>query len=356
MTEVPRAPDRDVLPDGKLPADDLAAALGRLAVLHPRLLVGPEVGEDAAVIETGGARLVVATDPITFATERVGWYAVHVNANDIAVMGARPAWFFAAVLLPHGTPREAAHALLDDLGQTCRSLGIVLAGGHTEITPAVAHPVIVGQMIGEAAPDEIVTKRGLRPGDLVVLTRGAAIEGTALLARELGPQLATRLDAPVLERARALLFDPGISVLAAARTATSAAAVHAMHDPTEGGVLNGLFELATAARLGLTAWAERIPVLEETRAVCAALEADALALLASGALLVGVPPADAPRLVEALAASGIPAAVVAEARDEREGLTLHRNGRMTKLEAPTRDEVARLLEDAGRDTGHESAG
>jgi hydrogenase maturation factor len=159
------------------------------------------------------------------------------------------------------------------------------------------------------------------------------------------------LEAPVLERARGLLFDPGISILAAARTATRTVPVHAMHDPTEGGVLTGLFELATAARLGLTAWAERIPVLEETRAVCAALDADPLALLASGALLAGVTPADAPRLIESLAAHGIPAAVVAEARTEPEGLTLHRNGRVVRLEAPTRDEVARLLEDAG----HESA-
>ncbi|RPJ84461.1 MAG: hypothetical protein EHM13_04155, partial [Acidobacteria bacterium] len=125
----------DVLPAGKLPATDLQEALARLPPPHPRLLVGPRVGEDAAVIEMGDRLLVVATDPVTFATDRIGWYAVHVNANDIAVMGARPLWFLAAVLMPGCTSCAAIHAVIDELGTTCQALCITLAGGHTEITP-----------------------------------------------------------------------------------------------------------------------------------------------------------------------------------------------------------------------------
>lgn len=343
MGEVP-APD--ALPVGKLPAADLAAALSRLPRPDARLLVGPRVGEDAAVIDAGATRLVVATDPITFATDRIGWYAVHVNANDIAVMGAEPRWFFAAVLLPPGTSRTAVHALLDDLGKTCQEIDVTLAGGHTEITPGVTHPLVVGQMIGEAAADRLITKSGLRVGDQVILTQGAAIEGTALLARELSRRLGACLDAALLARARNLLFDPGISVIRAARVATAAGRVHAMHDPTEGGILTGLHELATAGACGLRVWPGRIPVLPETRAVCEALHADPLIVIASGALLLATPRDDASALVRALQAAGIPSSVVAEVRPAEEGICLESDGGLAALVPPARDEVARLLENA----------
>lgn len=336
---------RDVLPAGKLPPAELAGLLERIAGVDPRLLVGPRVGEDAAVIDAGhGRRLVVSTDPITFATDRLAWYAVHVNANDIAVMGARPLWFSAVVLMPEGVERSAVRQVLEELGETCRSLGVALVGGHTEVTGSVTHPVVVGQMIGEADAGDLVTKSGLQAGDAVILTHGAAIEGTALLARELAARLAPRVEASQLARARRLLDVPGISVVPAARLVARAARVHAMHDPTEGGVLTGLHELATAADLGLQVWADRIPVLPETRAVCDVLQADPLFLIASGALLVGCPPGDAARLLGILQDAHIPAAVVAEARSRDEGILVERHGVRVPLLPPARDEVARLLE------------
>jgi hydrogenase expression/formation protein HypE len=331
------------LPVGKLPAADLEAMLARIAPRDPRLVVGPRPGEDAAVVDVGGRRIVVATDPITFATDRIGWYAVHVNANDIAVMGSRPAWFFVVLLMPEGCTRAAVHEVMDDIHETCRSLGIAVAGGHTEITAGLPRPIVVGQMIGEVAADALVTKDGLRPGDVILLTRGVAIEGTALLARELPARLAPALGDARLAAARRLLFEPGISVLEAARVATGACRVHAMHDPTEGGVLAGLHEMASAAGLGVRAWGDRIPVLEETTAVCDALGADPLALLASGALLVACAPGDVSALTSALDAAGIPQAVVAEAVPAADGLLVERGRRWMPLVPPARDEVARII-------------
>jgi hydrogenase maturation factor len=321
----------------------LEAALARLPAPPSRLLVGPRGGEDAAVIEGGDRCLVVATDPITFATERVGWYAVHVNANDIAVMGARPLWFFAAVLMPEGTSRASVHEVLDEIAATCAGLGITLAGGHTEITAGLPRPIVVGQMIGEASRADLLTKAGTCAGDLVLLTHGAAIEGTALLAREKASGLAGRLDAGLLARARNLLFDPGVSVVRAASLATGAARVHAMHDPTEGGVLTGLHELATAAGLGLRVFADRIPVLPETRAVCDALEIDPLILIASGALLISAAPPQSEAILAALIAAGIPAAIVAEVLPRADGILVERAGIDVPFSPPARDEIARVL-------------
>lgn len=340
MSEVPGA---DSLPVGKLPAPDLEELLARILPRDPRLVVGPRAGEDAAVIAIDGRRLIVATDPITFATDRIGWYAVHVNANDIAVMGGRPSWFLAALLMPEGCSRAAIRGVMDDIHETCAGLGIAVAGGHTEITAALTRPIVVGQMIGEATAETLVTKAGLRPGDAIVLTHGAAIEGTALLARELGGALEPAMGTERLERARRLLFEPGISVLAAARLATDTCRVHAMHDPTEGGVLAGLHELASAGGLGLRARADSIPVLDETRLVCDVLGADPLFLIASGALLVAVAAEEALKLTQAFAGAGVLATVVAEVRPARDGIQVQRNGQWAPLVPPARDEVARIM-------------
>jgi hydrogenase maturation factor len=157
--------------------------LRRLPKHDPCLLIGPQIGEDAAVINASGHYLVVATDPITFATEHIGRYAVHVNANDVAVLGARPLWFFVVMLLPeNGTTSELAEAITADVRTTCEELGVVLGGGHTEITQGLDRPILVGQMIGEVPPTRLVRKTRLAVGDRILLTRGVAIEGTAILA------------------------------------------------------------------------------------------------------------------------------------------------------------------------------
>jgi hydrogenase maturation factor len=330
---------------GKLQAARLDHLLGRLASSDPRVLVGPRLGEDAAVIEAGDHYLVAATDPITFATDRVGWYAVHVNANDIAVMGAEPRWFFAVLLLPARHATDAmVEAIFEDIRTTCDALNVTVCGGHTEITAGLDRPIVVGQMLGEASMSRLVRKSSLQPGDLVVLTHGAAIEGTALLAREREAFLLDRLDEAIVRRAQHLLFDPGISVVRAARVAVEAGGVRAMHDPTEGGIASGLYELARAAGVGLRAWPARVPVLPETAAVCAVLGADPLQLIASGALLAGVEAGSVDRVVGALEAAGIPARIVAEVVPEREGIQVEADGEWMDLVPAERDEAARILE------------
>jgi hydrogenase maturation factor len=308
--------------------------------------VGPRPGEDAAVIDMGDQCLVVTTDPITFATDRIGWYAVHVNANDIAVMGARPRWFFAVLLLPERhTTDQLVQRVFDDIRTTCESLDVAVCGGHTEITAGLDRPVVVGQMLGEVPAAQLVRKEALQPGDAIVLTHGVAIEGTALLARERAAVLREHLEEPLVRRAQELLFDPGISVVRAAAVAVQAGGVRAMHDPTEGGVATGLYEMARASATGLRVWRDRIRVLPETEAVCRVFGADPLRLLASGALLAGVRPDSAGAVVQALAAAGIPARVIGEARPGADGVRMYAEGRWIDLAPAERDEVARGLEE-----------
>ena len=309
------------------------------------VLLGPHLGEDAAAIAFGDRCLVVTADPVTFATDRIGWYAVHVNANDIAAMGARPRWLFVVLLLPeHDTTTALVDAIMQDVHDTAAALGITVCGGHTEVTTGLDRPIVVGQMLGEVARDQLVKKTGLAVGDSIILTQGIAIEGTALLAREKRAALGGRVPPEVLSRAEQFLFDPGISVVTAARTALDAGTVHAMHDPTEGGLVSGLCELAAASSTGLRVQGDRVRVFPETEAVCRPLGVDPMRLIASGALLIGAPPDDADRIVSALEARSIPSRVIAEVKPPSEGVTLDTDGTQQALVPPERDEIARIFE------------
>jgi hydrogenase expression/formation protein HypE len=335
-----------MLPIGKLPLEHLRSLLGHLPRHDRRLLIGPQIGEDAAVIDAGDRYLVVTTDPITFATDYIGRYAVHVNANDIAVLGARPLWFFLAMLLPENrTTPELAERILADVQTTCEELGVTLAGGHTEITQGLDRPILVGQMLGEVLPARLVRKTRIATGDLILLTRGVAIEGTAILAREKSERLRARVDADLLARAARFLIDPGISVVSAALAAADvSAAVHAMHDPTEGGLATGLVELVAPAGLGLRVIREHIPVLPETDTICSALGLDPLKLIASGALLIAVAPNRADAVLRAIEGTGVPVAVIGEVRPSSEGITILTKDIVEPLTPAVRDEITQAFE------------
>jgi len=334
------------LPVGKLPAAVLQRMLRACrSKSSSGVVIGPRYGEDAAVIDVGRNYLVAKTDPITFTEEHIGSYAVNINANDIATMGARPRWFLATVLLPEGrTTPELARQIFLDILHTCRTLGITLCGGHTEITVGLLRPIVVGQMLGEVKKSELIRKTSQRPGDLVVLTRGIAIEGTAILARAKSAELEKQVGRATVRRAQRQLFHPGISVVRDAQVAVGAGVIHAMHDPTEGGLLSGLAEIADAGSVGLRVWKDKIPVLPETRAFSRALGFDPLALIASGALLVVAAPGSVPRLLRAYGRRRTPAAVIGEIVPRREGVWLIEDSGKTRLQVPKRDEIARVLE------------
>lgn len=334
------------LPVGKLPLEALQSLLASVRRRDSRLLIGPQIGEDAAVIEIGDRYLVVATDPVTFATDNIGRYAVHVNANDVAVLGARPLWFFLVMLLPENqTTPELATTIMADVRAACEELGVALGGGHTEITQGLDRPILVGEMIGEVAPEQLVRKSQTAIGDQILLTHGVAIEGTALLAREKSAKLRKLVPAKVLKRGARFLTEPGISVVKAAlAAATSGAVVHAMHDPTEGGLATGLREMVVPAGLGLRVIRERIPVFPETQAICTVLGLDPLKLIASGALLIAVPPAGVKPVIAALEAVDIPVSVIGEIRPSTEGITITTRGAAEPLDLPDRDEIARAFE------------
>ncbi len=335
----------DILPVGKLEMDYLGELLARYAQVNERVVVGAAVGEDATVIDFGDRYLVAKTDPITFATEEIGWYAVNINANDVATTGAIPRWFLATLLLPEGsTDKAMVERIFSQLSRACCQLGISFCGGHTEITYGLDRPIVVGQMLGEVERDKLVTSAGAQVGDDIILTKGIAIEATSIIAREKAEELASRYSADFIDRCRGFLHKPGISVVREARIATSQARIHAMHDPTEGGLAMGLRELAQAADVGLLVYEERIEVLPETELLCADYGLDPLGIIASGSLLIVLSPQDSGRVVEKLEEAGITAAVIGKIVVREEGLKLATGGVARELPYFERDELAKLFE------------
>ncbi|MBW1766245.1 MAG: hydrogenase expression/formation protein, partial [Deltaproteobacteria bacterium] len=231
---------RNQLPTGKLDVRILCKLLKQYSTTDERVLLGPGIGEDAAAIDMGDRVLIVTTDPITFATNEIGYYSVMVNANDIATTGAEPKWYTVTILLPEGKGTERlVDSIFNQIHQACEKLDISLIGGHTEITYGLDRPILVGQMIGEVQKEALITTSGAEPGDLVLLSKGICIEGTSIIAREKEEDLSSRgISRDIVERARRFLFDPGISIVEEARLAFQAGQVHSMHDITEGGLAN----------------------------------------------------------------------------------------------------------------------
>ena len=329
---------------GKFPPQLLERLLRQVPGGDPNLIVGPGIGEDAAVIDWGGKLLVAKSDPITFATDRAGWYAVQVNANDVACTGGIPRWFLATLLVPQGFSEREAERLFLDILEACTDLNISLIGGHSEVTRGIDHPIVMGSMLGEVEPDRLVRTGGAQEGDSIVITKGLALEGTTILAREQADQLRSAgISEETIQRAAGFLTDPGISVVNDARLAVEASRVHSLHDPTEGGLFTGLREVAQASGLGLAIEEGSVPVFPETEAICQALGLNPFGLLASGALLITLPAGEVPALLAELEHGGISGWEIGQMIAREEGLTLF--GREGEVPLPefARDELAKYL-------------
>ncbi|HHT9138877.1 MAG TPA: AIR synthase family protein [Candidatus Wunengus sp. YC60] len=331
-------------PVGKLDYRLLEKLLNLNPIKDPRIIVGPKIGEDAAVIDFGKKYLVAKTDPITFTTHRIGWYAVNINANDIATMGATPKWFLATLLLPEGkTNAKLATQIFRDIIKSTQKLNITLCGGHTEISYKIDRPIVIGHMLGEVEKDDLVINAHAKPGDDLLLTKGIAIEGTAIIAREKAVTIKKKFGDRFLKRAQAFIDKPGLSVIADALLANKTAKIHAMHDPTEGGLATGIMELAKASGTGVVIDAEKIPCYEETERICKLFNIQPLGLIASGALLIALDPKDTKEVIAILAKNGIVCTPIGKFTKKSNGLKLLKKGKLIKMPAFTVDEITKVL-------------
>jgi hydrogenase maturation factor len=332
---------------GKLDIKTLKTFLERNTILDPRVVVGPKIGEDAAVIDPGKATdhyWVVTSDPITFTTEEIGYYGVVVNLNDVATMGAIPKWFLATLLFPEKSDLRTIERVFRQIHNACHRFRISFIGGHTEITPGIKKMILSGHMIGEVKKEKLVTTSGARSGDLLLLVKGVCIEGTSILAREKEAELLKRRVPPsLIRKAKRFIFDPGIDVLRPARIACEVASIHSMHDPTEGGVINGLIEMAWASEKEIEVDLEKVFIYKESRTLCQEFGLNPLGVIASGALLLAISPSDFSPLQKAFRRNSIPLQVIGKVkRGPARVLKIDRKG-LKELKPLPRDEILKIF-------------
>jgi len=314
--------------------------LGRLGARRPETLIRAALGVDAAAIALEpDAACVLTTDPITTATTRAGRLAVHVVCNDLAAMGAEPVGVLATLLFPRGVSTAAIAEMTADIDATARTLNVEVLGGHTEVAPGLSSPLVVMAGVGKARRDRILTAAGARPGDALVLTKAAALEGTHILAADFAERLRAN-GVPESTLAAAAAYADELSVVPEARLAVDLGAT-AMHDPTEAGVVGGLWEMAEASGWGFRVSVEAIAVREPTRVICAALGVDPLRLIASGALLIAC--RDGAAMVDGLHAHRIEAVQIG-AITQGEKVLIHPDGHEETVDRLDRDELYRTLE------------
>ena len=334
----------DALPLGKLKLGHLQKLLHRYTSTGDRVLLGPKVGEDAAVIDFGETCLVAKTDPITFVAEDIGWYTIVVNANDIATRGAVPKWFLATLLLPENrTTAEMVDTIFAQLSGACSRYQIAFCGGHTEVTYGIDRPIVIGQMLGEVTKDNLITTAGAQVGDDILLTKGIAIEGTSIIAQVKREKLLMKYGPEWLERCRQFIYTPGISIIEDALAAVQFGQVHAMHDPTEGGLATGLHELAEAAMVGVYVEYEAIPMFPETEQLCQEYHLDPLGTIASGALVLTASPQETPGIITGLKRKGIQASVIGQIVPAKEGRILKKSMTTIPLPIYEQDEITRIF-------------
>ncbi len=327
-----------VLPAGKIPQPVLEEIVfKRVGVPRGEVGLQPAVGEDTATVDVGDELLIVSTDPITGATERAGWLAVKVALNDIGAAGGEPVCVMVTILLPEGTTEEDLQAMMDDINAACVEENVAVAGGHTEVTPGLARPILSVTALGKSRGRRVLRASGCQAGDDIIVTKWAGMEGTSILAHDFRSELLTFLSPEEVKEAEGLMEK--ISVVRDGAIARDNGA-HACHDATEGGVLGAIYEMCEASGTGVTVYADAIPVLPVTQEIARRTGIDPLKLVSSGCLIVAHP--DGRRLCEVYRSCGINAEVVGKMTDG--GRVVNRGGRTTTLERPTTDELWKARE------------
>jgi hydrogenase maturation factor len=337
-----------MLPSGKLPRvlmKRLLATLKNTKDVH----VGPKLGQDTAILDLGEQFLVVKSNPVTFATDEIGFYAVTLNANDVAMAGAHPKWFSSTILLPEKSTDEAmCENIFSEIAQECQNLGVSVIGGHTEVTIGLDRPIIAGTMMGilpKEKKDTLVTTMGAKPGDRLLLIKEIAIEGTAIIAREKeGELVAQGISAAVIEKGKKYLHQPGISVVREALLLAENFPIHAMHGPTEGGFSMGVVEMLENSECGVLLESDRIPILPETKILCTAYDLNPLQTIASGCLLVAVASQNVLEIITFLENEGIRVSEIGQITDEPGKYhILNSDGIVSSLSYSPVDEITKIF-------------
>lgn len=314
------------------------SVLNQISHRRDEVLVGPAIGEDCSVLEIGEDEvLVMSTDPITGTVQDIGTLAVHITANDIASNGAEVIGIMLSILLPEGTQEAELRAMMQEIEAVCARLSIEIIGGHTEVTKAVRQAIVTVTGVGKMKRNAMIKTAGAKPGQEIVMTKWAGLEGTAIIAAAKETELLTKYSASFIEGAKKMIEN--ISVVSEAMVAR-AVGVTSMHDVTEGGIFGALWEIGAASKVGLEVDLKKIQLRQETVEICEFYDINPYMLISSGCMLMITDKANL--LVDRLKAEGIPAAVIGRITEGNDRIIINEDERRF-LEPPKSDELYKVM-------------
>ncbi|MBN7773879.1 AIR synthase family protein [Clostridium aminobutyricum] len=326
---------------GKLDSDLLKKIVfEKITYKRPEVLTRPGIGEDCAVVDFGDYDCVMSTDPITAAVSEIGRLAIHITCNDIASNGVEPLGIMLAVMLPEGTTEEDVKTIMGHAGETAEELGVEIIGGHTEVTPAVNTPVIVSTAIGRAKKGDSQNASEMKPGDFILMTKFAGIEGSGILALDFEEELRNVCSQEEILEAQQLLSQVSVvrEGVIAGKIGTAG-----MHDITEGGVLGAVWEMCEISRNGAELWLDKVPVKDITKKICNRFQINYLRLISSGCMLIIVTPEKRPLLEEALVQAGIAVSCIGVIKERAFGVMLNSENDLQPIAPPEADELYKVV-------------
>lgn len=329
---------------GKLDSDVLQRiVINKIRYRRPEVKTRAGIGEDCAVIDYGEYECVVSTDPITADVKNIGRLAIHISCNDVASNGIEPLGITLAVMLPVGTTESDVQTIMTQAGTAAEEVGVEIIGGHTEVTPAVNQPVIVSTAFGRGIAGESASARNMRPGDMILMTKSAGLEGTGIIATEKAEELTGVLTPQELRRAQGMIRDVSVvkDGITAGRIGTSG-----MHDVTEGGILGAVWEMCHISGLGAEVELEAIHVDPVTEKIAAHYGIDPLRLISSGCMLIVVPPSKAYKIVTEYHKIdvNIKSAIIGKICGAEHGITqIDPQGQESEIAPPYADELYKVI-------------
>ncbi|HHU17455.1 MAG: AIR synthase family protein [Anaerovoracaceae bacterium] len=307
---------------------------------RPEVITRPGIGEDCAVVDFGSYECVLSTDPITAAVGDIGRLAVHISCNDIASNGIEPLGILLTLMLPEGTTEEQVEMIMKQAAEVSEELGVEIIGGHTEITTAVTKPVIVSTAIGRGEKRDTQHKVNMKPGDYILMTKQAGMEGTGIIAQDFGEELTGILTEDEFQAAKEMLDQ--VSVVKEGVIAGKIGTV-GMHDITEGGVLGSVWEMCDAAKTGAEVWVDQIPVSDITKKICDHFDIDYLRLISSGSMMIMVRPEVKERMMDALRNAGVPVACIGKINELKAGFYMVIGDEKVEIDPPSSDELYKVI-------------
>lgn len=298
---------------GKVPNDVLKEIiLNKISNRRPEVLIRPRIGEDCSALDFGNDACVLSTDPITGAVNEVGRLAVHISCNDIASCGVEPIGLMVTILAPPEATESDLETIMSQITETANSINVEVIGGHTEVTNAVSRFVLISTAVGKVLKEKLVATSGAQPGDYIIITKSAGIEGTAIIAHDKEEELIKKFGIEFIKRAKS--FVENVSVVKEGILAGKFG-VNSMHDVTEGGVLGAAWEIAEASEAGVVIYEDKIPVEPETKKIAEFYGIDPLKLISSGCMMITAK--DGNGLVSMLGQHNIKSSVIGRVTSEK---------------------------------------